>query len=462
MKWKQRRLAIESLEDRRMLAGLITQVDYFDTWDGGVIRSTDVAGIAYHPPSETLFLADSEINELPAIFNGDNIFETSLSGDAVFREIASGNTEPTGITYNEFDGYFYVTNDTGSRLVTRYDINLDNPLYEFAPKDDVPSATDPEGITSDPSTGNLYVVDGRSGGLQVLIYSLDLSNPDPATRDVIFQGSFSVAGQMSDAEGIAYHQPSNSLFVVDGDQEIIFQYTLNGTFVEQYDLGGFSPEPSSPQGLTFAPTSNPNDDPSALSLYIVDGMRDNFPDGRVFEARIGNAPSNFPPTTSGIADVNVNTNAPNTVIDLFAAFEDFEDPDDSLTYTIENITNSALFTSSTINGAVGTLTLNYAPAINGTSDITVRATDTGSPTLFVETTLTVTVTPFDPNAPITIQTRVAASSDDAEERTSGSVKLTSSDLELTFDKIIQSAYIQFQVDEANSVTTELTISGQAI
>jgi len=398
MKWKQRRLAIESLEDRRMLAGLITQVDYFDTWDGGVIRSTDVAGIAYHPPSETLFLADSEINELPAIFNGDNIFETSLSGDAVFREIASGNTEPTGITYNEFDGYFYVTNDTGSRLVTRYDINLDNPLYEFAPKDDVPSATDPEGITSDPSTGNLYVVDGRSGGLQVLIYSLDLSNPDPATRDVIFQGSFSVAGQMSDAEGIAYHQPSNSLFVVDGDQEIIFQYTLNGTFVEQYDLGGFSPEPSSPQGLTFAPTSNPNDDPSALSLYIVDGMRDNFPDGRVFEARIGNAPSNFPPTTSGIADVNVNTNAPNTVIDLFAAFEDFEDPDDSLTYTIENITNSALFTSSTINGAVGTLTLNYAPAINGTSDITVRATDTGSPTLFVETTLTVTVTPFDPNA----------------------------------------------------------------
>ena len=137
---KRRRFLVELLEDRRMLAGVITQVDYFDTWDGGIIRSTDVAGIAYHPPSGHLYLADSEINELPSIFNGDNIFETSLSGDQVFREIASGNTEPTGITYNEFDGYFYVTNDTGPKTVTRYDNNLNNPLSVISTKDDVSSA----------------------------------------------------------------------------------------------------------------------------------------------------------------------------------------------------------------------------------------------------------------------------------------------------------------------------------
>ena len=132
---KRRRFLVELLEDRRLLAGVITQGGYFDTWDGAV-RSTDVAGIAYHPPSGHLYLADSEINELP-IFNGDNIFETSLTGDQVYREIASGNTEPTGITYNEKDGYFYVSNDTGPKLVTRYDSNLNNPLFTFAPKDDV-------------------------------------------------------------------------------------------------------------------------------------------------------------------------------------------------------------------------------------------------------------------------------------------------------------------------------------
>jgi hypothetical protein len=102
---------------------------------------------------------------------------------------------------------------------------------------------------------------------------------------------------------------------------------------------------------------------------------------------------NLTPTTSGIADVNVNTDAPDTVIDLFAAFDDFEDPDPALTYTIENNTNSSLFTSTMIDGVLGTLKLDYTPATNGTADITIRATDTGTPALFVETTFTVSVSP---------------------------------------------------------------------
>ena len=92
--------------------------------------------------------------------------------------------------------------------------------------------------------------------------------------------------------------------------------------------------------------------------------------------------------------MNVNTDAPDTVIDLFAAFDDFEDPDPALTYTIENNTNSTLFTSTSIDGVLGTLTLDYAPATNATADITIRATDTGTPSLFVETTLSVTVSPI--------------------------------------------------------------------
>ena len=80
----------------------------------------------------------------------------------------------------------------------------------------------------------------------------------------------------------------------------------------------------------------------------------------------------------------------------------------------------------------------------------------------------------------TLAVRVAASSDDAEERPNGSVKLTSGDLELIQDKshqqtagvrftginvlpfsVIQNAYIQFQVDEVSVDPTSLTIQGQA-
>ena len=81
---------------------------------------------------------------------------------------------------------------------------------------------------------------------------------------------------------------------------------------------------------------------------------------------------------------------------------------------------------------------------------------------------------------ITTEVRVSASSDDAEERASGGMSLTSSDLELVYDgsdqavgmrftglgvpqgATIVNAYIQFQVDEINSVATSLTIQGEDI
>ncbi|MBN8655678.1 MAG: DUF4082 domain-containing protein, partial [Anaerolineae bacterium] len=95
------------------------------------------------------------------------------------------------------------------------------------------------------------------------------------------------------------------------------------------------------------------------------------------------------PTTSGIANVNVIENAPDTTIDLWASFADIEDADNALTYSIEANSNAALFTSVTIAGNQN-LVLDYAPSINGSAQITIRATDTGG--LFVETTFTVDVT----------------------------------------------------------------------
>ena len=79
------------------------------------------------------------------------------------------------------------------------------------------------------------------------------------------------------------------------------------------------------------------------------------------------------------------------------------------------------------------------------------------------------------------ETRVASSADDAEERSSGSTSLTSSDLELTVDDgvgqtvgirftgidipkgaIITNAYIQFTVDEVSAGTISLLIRGQDV
>ena len=51
----------------------ITLVRHFDTWNGGIIRSSDPAGIGYHAPSCHLYIADSEINELPVFVGGQPV-----------------------------------------------------------------------------------------------------------------------------------------------------------------------------------------------------------------------------------------------------------------------------------------------------------------------------------------------------------------------------------------------------
>jgi Ca2+-binding RTX toxin-like protein len=101
--------------------------------------------------------------------------------------------------------------------------------------------------------------------------------------------------------------------------------------------------------------------------------------------------SNTAPTTSGISDVTVQEDAPDTVIELFPAFADAQSPDAGLTYAVHDKTNSGLFSSTTIDATTGKLTLDYAANANGTSKVTVRATDQGG--LSVDTTFGVTVNP---------------------------------------------------------------------
>jgi hypothetical protein len=92
-----------------------------------------------------------------------------------------------------------------------------------------------------------------------------------------------------------------------------------------------------------------------------------------------------------------------------------------------------------------------------------------------------TAPPPPPPADTTLEKRVVASADDAEESSSGSVSLTSGDLELMIDgtphhavglrftalaipqgATVTSAYVQFVADEAQSEATSLTIRGEAV
>ena len=146
--------------------------------------------------------------------------------------------------------------------------------------------------------------------------------------------------------------------------------------------------------LRFTPAPDANGAPYASFTFQVQDGGGTANGGENLDATpntitIDIAPLNDTPTTSGIADVSVTEDDPDTLINLFAAFADVEDLDPALTYSVVSNTNPGLFSSTAI--AAGTLTLDYAPNQTGVATLTVRATDTGG--AFVETSFTVTVTP---------------------------------------------------------------------
>jgi hypothetical protein len=145
-------------------------------------------------------------------------------------------------------------------------------------------------------------------------------------------------------------------------------------------------------GLSFDPASNYNG-PAAITIETDDQGNTGTGGVKADIDTIGITVSsvNDIPTTIGIPNVTVDEDAADSVIDLFAAFDDIEDPDPSLTFSISGNTDPSLFNSNAIDPVAGTLTFDFAQDQFGTSDITVRATDTNND--YVETTFTVTVNP---------------------------------------------------------------------
>ena len=106
-----------------------------------------------------------------------------------------------------------------------------------------------------------------------------------------------------------------------------------------------------------------------------------------------------PTIKNEIADVTVNEDADNSVIDLSDTFTDIDNDDSAIVKGIPANSNSALVTAS-IDG--DTLILNYQDNQSGTAQVTVRGKSNGKT---VEDTFTVTVAPVD-DAPI-VQNAIA-------------------------------------------------------
>ncbi|MEN8181233.1 MAG: hypothetical protein ABFS46_01720 [Myxococcota bacterium] len=437
--------------------------------------SPDSAGIAYLPGSNSLLMSDSEVNEM-SIYQGVNMFELTPSGSLFDTwDTTAFSKEPTGVAYNPGNGHAYLSDDSADRV---WEVDPRSGGV-FGDGNDVVTSLDtkrfgsgdPEGVAYNPTNGFLYIVDGVNRE----VYEVNPGSDGKFNGQGDVVRNFDTLGiGISDPEGITADPGTGNLYIAGKPNSEVREVTTSGTLVRVLDVSAANPDKSA--GLAYGPTSI---DSSQASLYLaargVDNGKDpSENDGEIYEFSLGDfnpGPSNDPPTVVAPSDATVGVGQS---ISLHATVSDdgLPDPPGSITSTTWT-QDSGPAQAQIDNPSVEDTTVSF-PAI-GSYALRVTAFDgqlSGSDVVIF--------TVIGANGEVPVEVRVVAGSDDAEEMSSGRVKTGSRDLELTLDKLqnqtvglrfrsvdipqlasIENAWIQFQADEIHSEPTSLTIAAEA-
>ncbi len=248
--------------------------------------SPDPSGLAYLPLSNTLLISDGEVEEKVGgitHFAGANLWELTLSGGLVRTANISPvpptavpmTDEPTGAAWNPLNGHYYFTDDNAYKV---FDLNpgLDG-LYGTADDSWTSFDTlaygvgDPEGITFDTWHNQLFVVDGTNRE----IYQFTLTGSLVAHFDVSTYG-------VTDPESVEFNPESSTLFVLSSSSNrIIVETTISGALLQTIDVS--ASRAVAPAGLAYAPAS---DGSGERHFYILDRGIDNNVDPNIIDGKM--------------------------------------------------------------------------------------------------------------------------------------------------------------------------------
>jgi hypothetical protein len=265
--------------------------------------SPDPSGITYVASSNRLVVSDGEVEETVngiTHFQGANVWELSLSG-VIQRTANISNrpptstpmtNEPAGIAYNPSNRHYYVSADTTRRV---FDLNTGADRL-IGTADDTwtffnthASNTDPEGIAYSTANGNLFVADGVNR--EIFQY----------TTTGALVGNFDVQRYgINDPNSVEYNPDSNTLFVLSdrlsgtGNQRLVIETTITGSLIRTIDVGASNSFRQ--DGIAYAPAS---DGSGAKRFYIVDRVLDNnldpnAVDGKLYEMTAPSPPPSGP------------------------------------------------------------------------------------------------------------------------------------------------------------------------
>lgn len=251
--------------------------------------SPDPSGITYLPDSNTLLMVDGEVEEMPNIFAGSNLFEVNRDGTPV----RSGSTlaytdEPTGVSFNPDTGHIFVSADDDRRIYeiaagadgkfgTADDVKvgqINTTIFSTIFNNTINAGTDVEDVVyvNDVSRGikALFI----AGGIESEIYRVNPgADGNFGTTDDVYSSFDTAILGLTDVEGIAYNSANGHLYALGNPDNSVFEMTVGGSLVQTIDISAASP--LNPAGLVFAPGSKT---PGKTNLYVVTRGVDNNTD----------------------------------------------------------------------------------------------------------------------------------------------------------------------------------------
>jgi len=414
-------------------AGLVTTVDM-----GALVPpSTDPSGITYVPATDRLLISDGEVEESVGgitHFQGANVWELNRIGLAVNRTANISNVppgvvvpvtnEPAGAGFNPNNGHYLFSADDGKEV---YDVNPGADGLLGTAGDTVTSFdtllvgnSDPEGITYDTFGGHLFVADG----LNREVYEYTTSGTLVNHFDTAQYG-------VEDPEAVEFNTVSGTLFILSDRANttppvpIIVETSRTGTLIRTIDASASGAY--KPAGLAYGPASSGS---AEKRFYIVDRGIDNNADpnavdGKLYELTtpLADPPSNLPPVVSAGSD-------------QAATLPASADLDGDVTDDGKPIPPGSFTTTWTQVSGPNTVTFGNASLVDTTASVpipgiyVVRLTaNDGQFAASDDTTLTFTGS----GSSNVLDVQVNANSDDAEEIAGGTVQRGDGDLDMMTD-----------------------------
>lgn len=295
--------------------------------------SSDPTGIVFLPTENRFLITDSEIEEIPAVFQGANLFYMTIAGTLqLTATTTSYSAEPTDVTLNPNNGYLYIADDVKNRI------------YEMqGPGPDNVYGTNDETLVSFRTDLTLGVFDLESlayaqiGAADTIFFADGLTNMvfmmQPGANGVFNAGGDDVITSfnaetfgVTSIEGVAYHTTSGTLYISGTPKTRIAEVTTAGKLIRLIDSS--SALADKPSGLGFGPSG---------TLYMTDRVKDNFNDGKIYELGLPTVTANNQPPVVN-AGPNIVVNLPLTATNMAATVSDDGIPGGLLTtkWTVVN------------------------------------------------------------------------------------------------------------------------------